>query len=97
MILWFRRTQGLDTETMREIADAAGVEWDYQSIVYQAQGIGYADGDESDETAIQDAAEELLGYRPRPYDPPERPDVKTSNRPDASQPPYSDTSRQPKK
>ena len=74
MTLWFRRTQGLDTETVREIADAAGVEWDPQSIVYRAQGIGYAYGEEADETAIQDAAEELLGYRPRPYDPPERDD-----------------------
>ena len=72
MSLWFRRTRGLDTETMREIADAAGVEWDVQGIVYEAKGIGYADGDADDETAIQDAAESLLGYRPRPYDPPER-------------------------
>ena len=71
MTLWFRRTQGLDTETMREIAEAASVEWDAQSIVYEARGIGYAGGDNDDETAIQDAAEELLGYRPRPYDPPE--------------------------
>ena len=72
MTLWFRRTQGLDTETMREIANAAGVSWDAQSIVYGAGGIGYADGDPDDEAAIQDAAESLLGYRPRPYDPPER-------------------------
>ena len=72
MTLWFRRSQGLDTETMREIADAASVSWDYQSIVYQAKGIGYADGSPDDETAIQDGAESLLGYRPQPYDPPER-------------------------
>ena len=74
MTLWFRRAQGLDTETMREIADAAGVSWGYQSIVYRSQGIGYKNGDENDETTIQDAAEDLLGYRPRPYDPPERDD-----------------------
>ena len=72
MTLWFRRSQGMDTETMREIADAASVSWEAQSIIYEAQGVGYADGDEADETAIQDAAEDLLGYRPQPYDPPER-------------------------
>ena len=71
MTLWFRRSQGLDTETMREIADEAGVSWDYQSIVYEANGIGYADADADDEILIQDTAEELLGHRPRPYDPPE--------------------------
>lgn len=71
MTLWFRRTQGLDSGTMREIAAEAGVEWDSQSIEYRAKGIGYVDGDSADETAIQDAAETILGYRPRPYDPPE--------------------------
>ena len=75
MTLWFKRTQGLDTETMREIADNAGVSWDSHSIVYEANGIGFADGNEDDETAIQDAAEELLGYRPQPYDAPERDDT----------------------
>ena len=72
MTLWFRRTQGLDTKTMRNIADAAGVEWDPESIVYKANGIAYADGDADDETEIQDAAEDQLGYRPQSYDPPER-------------------------
>ena len=71
MTLWFRRSQGIDSETMREIAEVAGVSWDYQTIVYKAKGIGYADGDEADETVLQDAAEELLGYRLRPYDVPE--------------------------
>ena len=71
-MIWIKRSQGLDTETMREIAANAGVSWDTQGIVYRAQGIGYAYGDPADETAIQDAAEDLLGYRPRPYDPPER-------------------------
>ena len=77
MTLWFKRSGGLDTETMREIADVAAVSWDAQSIVYEAKGIGYAEGDESDETTIQDAAEDLLGYRPQPYDPPERDDSET--------------------
>jgi DNA-binding LacI/PurR family transcriptional regulator len=72
MTVWFRRVAGLDTETMREVADAAGVSWSTESIVYRGRGIGYADGDAADETAIQDAAESLLGYRPRPYDPPAR-------------------------
>ena len=75
MTLWLRRTQGLDTETMREIAESANVEWDYQSIVYEAKGIGFSDGNPDDETAIQDAAEDLLGYRPQPYDPAERDDT----------------------
>ena len=74
MTLWFRRTQGLDTRTMRNIANEAGVSWEYQSIKYRAKGIGYVDGDSEDEEAIKDAAEDLLGYRPRPYDPPERDD-----------------------
>ena len=72
MTLWFRRTQGLDTNTMRDIAKGANVEWEYQSIVYQSKGIGYGNGEKSDETAIQDAAESLLGYRPQPYDPSEQ-------------------------
>ena len=75
MTLWFKRTQGLDSETMREIADEADVSWDYQSIKYRAKGIGYADGDESDEEAIQDAAEVILGHRPQPYEPSERDDT----------------------
>ena len=70
MTLWFRRTQGLDTNTMRDIAKGADVEWDYQSIVYQSKGIGYANGEKSDEAAIQDAAESLLGYRPVEIDEP---------------------------
>ena len=75
MTLWFRRTQGLDTETMREIGENANVEWHYQAIVYQAKGIGYADGDPDDETIVRDAGEDLLGYRPQPYDPPERDEI----------------------
>ncbi len=56
---------------MRQIANDAGVSWDYQSIVYRGRGIGYADGDQSDVKAIQDAAEPLLGYRPVEVDAPE--------------------------
>ena len=71
MTIWLRRSPGLDSNSMREIADEAGVSWDVQSIVYRAKGIGYANGDEDDATAIQDAAENILGYRPRQYDPPD--------------------------
>ena len=74
-MIWFRRTQGLESATMREIADSAGVSWDYQSIIYRAHGIGYADGDSSDVTAIQDAAESLLGYRPVEIDEPTQPET----------------------
>ena len=70
MSVWFRRVAGLDTETMREIADAAGVSWSAESIIYRGIGIGYADGDTADETALQDAAESILGYRPVVIDPP---------------------------
>ena len=72
-MIWFRKTQGLDSSTMREIANEAGVSWSAESIVYRGQGIGYADGDLSDLTAIQDTAELLLGYRPVDIDPPDEP------------------------
>ena len=74
-MIWFKRTQGLDSGTMREIADSAGVSWDYQSIVYRGRGIGYANGDSGDVEDIQDAAESLLGYRPVEIDEPEKPET----------------------
>ena len=77
MSLWFRRTQGLDSVTMRDIAEDAGVEWDYQSIAYRGHGIGYADADtdSADVDNIQDAAQELLGYRPVQIDEPDKPET----------------------
>ena len=69
-MIWFRKTQGLDSSTMREIADDADVSWSAQSIVYRGRGIGYTDGDSDDVTAIQDAAKSLLGYRPVEIDEP---------------------------
>ena len=75
-MIWFRRTQGLDSSTMREIADNAGVSWSAESIVYRGRGIGYVDaeaGSSDDVTAIQDAAESLLGYRPVEIDEPPQP------------------------
>ena len=69
-MIWFRRTQGLDSSTMRQIADDAGVSWSVESIVYRGQGVAYADGDLGDVVAIKDAAQELLGYRPVEIDEP---------------------------
>lgn len=74
MSLWFRRVSGLNTGTMRDIAGQAGVSWSAESIVYRGQGIGYADGDSADATAIQDAAESLIGIRPVEIDAPPEPD-----------------------
>ena len=69
-MIWFRKTQGLNTSTMRDIANDASVSWSAESIVYRGHGIGYADGDPDDVAAIQDAAESLLGYRPVEIDEP---------------------------
>ena len=76
MSVWFRRVTGLDTETMREIAEEAGVSWSPESIIYRKRGIGFADGDADDATALQDAAEEILGYRPVAIDKPPESDEK---------------------
>ena len=72
-MIWFRHTQGLNSRTMREIAEKSGVSWDYQAIIYRGRGVGYINGDESDKTTLQDAAESVIGYRPAVIDaPPER-------------------------
>lgn len=73
MSLWLKRTRGLDSQIMRQIANDADVSWSAESIVYRSRGIGYADGDSADATAIQDAAENLLGYRPIQIDAPPDP------------------------
>lgn len=78
MSVWFRRVAGLDTDTMRDVADAASVSWSAESIVYRGNGIGYAEGDPADETALQDAAESILGYRPVVIDAPPEPDPEQS-------------------
>ena len=74
MSIWFKKTQGVGSETMRQIADDADVSWSAESIVYRGQGVGYANGDSADVTTIQDAAESLLGYRPVEIDEPEKSD-----------------------
>ena len=73
-MIWFRRTQGLDSSTMRQIADDADVSWSAESIVYRIGGIGYADGDSNDVEAIKDAAENRLGYRLVEIDEPAKPE-----------------------
>ena len=73
MSIWFRRVAGLDTDTMRDIAEEAGVSWSSESIIYRGQGIGYANGDGADGTVLQDAAESILGYRPVVIDAPPKP------------------------
>jgi len=65
----------MDSGVMRDIADAAGVSWDAQTIVYRGSGVGFADGDPDDVTALQDAAESMLGYRPVEIDAPPEPDT----------------------
>ena len=73
-MIWFRRTQGLDSSTMRQIADDANVAWSSESIVYRGRAIGFVDGDSEDVDEIQDAAQELLGYRPVVIDEPAKPE-----------------------
>jgi hypothetical protein len=73
MSVWFRRVAGLNSTTMRKIANQAGVSWSAESIVYHRQRIGYSEGDSADAKAIQDAAEDLLGYRPVEMDEPPEP------------------------
>jgi len=73
-MIWLKRTDGLDSSTMKQIAVNANVEWSAESIIYRGDGIGFADGDPSDSTAIQDAAESILGYRPVEIDAPPQTD-----------------------
>jgi len=75
MTIWFRNVSGLDTSVMRDIAGAVGVDWSAESIVYQGDGIGFANGDSADAEALQDAAESILGYRPVVIDAPTEPDA----------------------
>lgn len=69
-MIWFLKVARLDSETMREIADAAGVSWSAESVVYRGNGIGFADGDSADAAVIQDAAESIIGIRPVEIDAP---------------------------
>lgn len=68
--LWFRRVSGIGSQTMREIAREAGVDWDTQTIIYAEDKIGYADGDPADVEAIRDAAQAVIGVKPVKADDP---------------------------
>jgi hypothetical protein len=70
MSLWFHRTQTINSQTLRECAEKAGVTWEYQTIYYRANGIGYKNGDSTDAKVIKDEFEKLLGYRPVVIDEP---------------------------
>jgi hypothetical protein len=73
-MIWFRKSDGMSSESMRKMAADAGVDWNSRPIVYRGVAIGYKHGDTADVTAIQNAAEELLGYRPVQIDAPPEPD-----------------------
>jgi len=75
MSVWFRRVEGLDTATMREIANNADVNWSSESIIYRGRGIGFANAAPDDVGKLQDAAEDILGYRPVSIDAPPKPDA----------------------
>jgi len=54
-----------DSDTMREIAEEAGVSWDHQAIRYDGDTIGYVGApSDADVTPIQDASETVVGVRP---------------------------------
>jgi nucleoside phosphorylase len=73
MTIWFRKTTALSSEVMRQIAANAGVSWDPQAIIYTGNAIGYDNGGKADITAIQDAAQELLGRQLMQIDAPPEP------------------------
>ena len=62
MTLWFKPIQPVDSELMREIADAAGVAVDGHSINHLGKHVGYADADsDDDKQPIIDTAQEEFG------------------------------------
>jgi hypothetical protein len=77
MSLWLRHTSALNSQILRECADTAGVSWDYQTILYRANGIGYKNGDSDDAEVIQDCCESIVGYRPVEISPPSESDSTT--------------------
>jgi hypothetical protein len=72
MALCFRHSQRLDSKTLREAANKAGVSWDSYTILYCGNAIGYKHGDTADATAVKDELQALLGYRPVEIDEPTR-------------------------
>jgi hypothetical protein len=70
MSLWFRRTDGLNSDILREAASDAGVNWHYKTVQYKKEGIGFPDGDISDGDKIQDELQKRIGYAPVMIDEP---------------------------
>ena len=77
MTLWFKNVQSVNSELMREIADAADVEFDEQSIKYRKAHVGYADAfEDSEKQPIIDTAQSEFGIILRDSEPPEPEDTK---------------------
>ena len=56
----FKPVQNVDSDLMREIAESAGVEWDYQAVHYTGPYVGYADApDDADRQTIINEADEF--------------------------------------
>jgi hypothetical protein len=70
MSLWFQKAAGIESEILREAASNAAVSWEYETIKYKKQGIGYPSGKSSDAQIIKDEIEKLLGFRPIQIDEP---------------------------
>jgi|APHM01.1.fsa_nt_gi hypothetical protein len=70
MTIWFKKSESLDSETMRQAAKEDNVSWEYQTIKYKKNGIGYADGDSTDTSTIKDKIEKLTGLSPKEIDEP---------------------------
>jgi hypothetical protein len=69
-MIWFQKTDGLDSDILRQAANNVNVSWDYQEIEYKAKAIGYKESHASDASKIQDEIEKLIGYRPVEIDEP---------------------------
>ena len=73
MTLWFKPVQSVDSELMREIANATDVDFDEHSIKYRSGHVGYADApSDADKQPIIDTAQSEFGIILRDSEPPER-------------------------
>ena len=62
MTLWFKPVQSVDSELMRDIADASSVEFDEWSIKYHSSHVGYSDAPEdADKQSIINTAQDEFG------------------------------------
>ena len=72
-MIWFKPVQSVDSELMREIANATDVDFDEHSIAYRVGHVGYADApDDTDKQPIIDTAQSEFGIILRDSEPPER-------------------------